>query len=360
MITEKPNGKYLVDARDEYGKRIERTFRTKTEAKAYEAGLTTKKYKRQLENNGLKEHQYLMQSALEDFERTKIDLRPKSIQKYKMVTREFLKFIEKLEIKYIDEFTPEYATFYFNEVTKERIDPRKKKETPVRAKPKTVNFYLTTIKAFFQLQYVKGLIKRNPMLHIRNLRVEKNKPEYYTIEELKSFFSQQMPNSYKSAFMGFLFSGLRFAELANLTWDDIDFSKKLIIVRSKENFKTKTHNANRIIPMNKILFQIIMDRCENYSAFKYVFSSSNGFQLRERKTLQICKKVASDAGIKSNAYIHKFRHTYATMLILRGTSIQNIKELLGHWSVIETERYAHNKSDHLFSDVQRLDNLLTA
>jgi integrase len=40
--------------------------------------------------------------------------------------------------------------------------------------------------------------------------------------------------------------------------------------------------------------------------------------------------------------------------------IQNIKELLGHWSVSETERYAHNNSEHLHQDVSELDNLLRA
>ena len=58
--------------------------------------------------------------------------------------------------------------------------------------------------------------------------------------------------------------------------------------------------------------------------------------------------------------LHKFRHTYATMLIHNGVKIQNIKELLGHWSVSETERYAHNNSEHLHQDVSELDNLLSA
>ncbi len=48
------------------------------------------------------------------------------------------------------------------------------------------------------------------------------------------------------------------------------------------------------------------------------------------------------------------------MLIHNGVKIQNIKELLGHWSVSETERYAHNNSQHLHQDVSELDNLLSA
>ena len=74
--------------------------------------------------------------------------------------------------------------------------------------------------------------------------------------------------------------------------------------------------------------------------------------------LQDINKIAEKAGIKSRAFIHKFRHTFATYLIQNGVSIQSIKELLGHWSVTMTEVYAHNKSDHMHSEVSVLNGLL--
>jgi site-specific recombinase XerD len=46
------------------------------------------------------------------------------------------------------------------------------------------------------------------------------------------------------------------------------------------------------------------------------------------------------------------------MLIQNGTPIQDIKELLGHWSVVQTEAYAHNKSDHLHSQVAKLNKFI--
>jgi len=76
----------------------------------------------------------------------------------------------------------------------------------------------------------------------------------------------------------------------------------------------------------------------------YPFCSPTGKQLKERRMLEVCKRVAADAGIKSRAFLHKFRHTYATLLIHRGVPIESIKELLGHWSVVQTEAYAHNNT----------------
>lgn len=357
-IKQKPNGRYLVDVRDEYGKRIQRTFKTKTEAKAFEAIYTKIKYENTLINNRLMGQKYLMKNALDSYEMTKVDLRPKSVQKYKLVISQLRYFTEASGIDYVDEFTTDHATFLYNELRKEKVVNRGSRTVLMSAKPKTVNFYLSAIRAFFQQEFIKGHIKRNPMLHIKNLKVQKKKPDYYSVEELKRFFEQTMPEAYRNAFIGLLYTGMRFAEMANLTWEDVDFQKRLIYIRSKEGFITKTHNAERAIPMNGVFEALLKQLAKEKKSSKYVFPSTKGSQIRERRMLDICKDVAAKAGITSRAFLHKFRSTYATALIHRGVPIQNIKELLGHWSVVETEIYAHNKSDHLHPDVAKLDNLL--
>lgn len=357
-IKQKKNGNYLVNTRDQNGTRLKRTFRTKREAEAFDSSIKLQKYENQLVRNGVKSARYLFTQSIEDYLLTKSDLRPASYTKYSFVLLELQKFAQATGLKYIDEFSPDHATLLYNELIKEKETIRGKKKIKAKAKPKTVNFFLVVVRAFFQQEFIKDHIKRNPMLHIRNLKVEKRKPEFYTREELKLFFAQPMDDAYRLAFMGLLFTGMRFAELANITWEDVDFGNRLLLVRPKENFRTKTFNSERSIPLNSILYELIVKYYPNRLSDKYVFTSARGFQLRERKMLETCKEVAVTAGIATNSYLHKFRHTYATMLIQNGVKIQNIKELLGHWSVSETERYAHNNSDHLHQDVSELDSLL--
>jgi site-specific recombinase XerD len=88
------------------------------------------------------------------------------------------------------------------------------------------------------------------------------------------------------------------------------------------------------------------------------YTSPEGEKLRPRRTLERFNEAAQKAGITSKAYIHKFRHTYATLLVRQNTPPESIKELLGHWCVIEAERYAHNESDYLHDEVVKLDHLL--
>lgn len=56
---------------------------------------------------------------------------------------------------------------------------------------------------------------------------------------------------------------------------------------------------------------------------------------------QLIKRVAARAGIKKNISTHVGRHTFATMLLNKGASIYEVKELLGHGDVRVTQVYAH-------------------
>ncbi|HCY75037.1 MAG TPA: hypothetical protein DHV28_03890 [Ignavibacteriales bacterium] len=358
-IKQKKNGKHLVDIRDEYGTRIQRTFKSKSDAKTFEGDIYRKKYEILLVKNKLRESRYPTDRALEDFISTKNELRPTSIKKYSYFVKQLGIFFNALGITYIDEFTPDHATLFYNELVKEKPDPTGNTKRMLKPKPKTTNFFIQTAKSFFTQEVIKNHIKKNPFLHIKSLRVEKPKPEYYTIDELKNFFSQEMHDAYRNAFMGLLLTGMRFGELANLTWEDVDFEKRFLYVRSKENFKTKTQNSERAIPMIDDLQKLLLVIYDNKKSSKYPFCSPLGKQLKGRRMLETCKQVAVKAGVNTRAFLHKFRHTYATFLIQRGIPIESIKELLGHWSVVQTEAYAHNNSDHLLPQASRLNKLLS-
>ena len=357
-IKQKPNGKYLVDIRDEYGTRIEKTFNTKTEAKAFEALYTKKKYEKQLISSKLKQERFLLAEELNHFEQTKAELRPSSIKRYKYVINQIRLFTQAIDITYVDEFTPDYATLFKEELMRERKDPKGSTNRVLKAKPKTVNFFLMTIKSFFHQEYIKGHIVRDPMVHIKNVRVERRKADYYSVPELKAFFAQPMHPAYKNAFMGLLLTGMRFAEMANLKWKNVNMTSKIIEICSDDGFITKTDNSQRFIPIGEDLCKLLEAMRKRKSGKDFVFCSPKGNKMRERSLLGKCKAVAVKAKISAVATLHKFRHTYATLLIHRGVPIQNIKELLGHSSIVQTEIYAHNKSDHMHSDVGMLDNLL--
>lgn len=63
-------------------------------------------------------------------------------------------------------------------------------------------------------------------------------------------------------------------------------------------------------------------------------------------------RATAATGIK--ARIHDLRHTFASWMLQGGAGIMDIKELLGHSSVVVSQRYAHLAAQHLKRAVNRI------
>ena len=61
-----------------------------------------------------------------------------------------------------------------------------------------------------------------------------------------------------------------------------------------------------------------------------------------------------DASIEDFRF-HDLRHDFASQLVMRGTPLYLVKELLGHGSIEMTERYAHLADDALAKAVEVLN-----
>jgi len=57
---------------------------------------------------------------------------------------------------------------------------------------------------------------------------------------------------------------------------------------------------------------------------------------------------------------HTLRHTFASWAVMRGVSLKELQELLGHSSLAMTMRYAHLALERLRSAVARLEGLTSS
>jgi len=135
-------------------------------------------------------------------------------------------------------------------------------------------------------------------------------------------------------------TGMRRAELANLTVGDVDLNKCRVLVHGKGN-------KDRVIPFGDELCEILTEICHGRAETERVFGmtkSSLGVKIH---------KWAVKAGVK--LHTHSFRHYFATKLVEKGANIRVVQELLGHSSLATTQVYLSVTADHLEDAIQLLE-----
>jgi integrase len=144
-------------------------------------------------------------------------------------------------------------------------------------------------------------------------------------------------------------TGLRRSEALGLTWENVQLEgDPRLTVRAAMAKSSKT----RHVPLNEIAVDILKRWRKQNGSTDYVFvHRATGAKLN--KAHRAWKKLMADAGIDDFRF-HDLRHDFASQLVMKGTPLYLVKELLGHGSIEMTERYAHLADDALAKAVEVL------
>ena len=145
----------------------------------------------------------------------------------------------------------------------------------------------------------------------------------------------------------FVKTGMRSAELSHLTWDDILADEKMIRITNQREGGGSTKNYRvRHVPMDGDL-QRVLEAQPRLRGCPYVFATRDG-RLRQYNLITNIRKFGERAGIP-RLTVHELRHTYASLQLRAGTTLVELKTLLGHADIKTTMRYIHLT----LSDIQR-------
>lgn len=149
-----------------------------------------------------------------------------------------------------------------------------------------------------------------------------------------------------------LHTGFRKSELLSLTWEDVDFESRDIIVRAAY----AKNGESRSVPMNDVLTATLEEVRINSTAKGPVFHNRHGSPYRSFRTA--FERAVRKAAIPDFTF-HDLRHTFASRLVMRGVDLPTVKELMGHKDISMTLRYTHLSSDHKRSAVEKLEEFGT-
>ncbi len=210
---------------------------------------------------------------------------------------------------------------------------------------------ISSIKVFFKFMKKKGYIYENTALIIKNPRIEKHLPKFYTIDEMFHFLDylprEGWINIRNRAIFELMYStGIRAQEALNINIDDVHMQGMWIKVKGKGG-------KERILPFGekaKIALEHYMDwirQSGRYEPDRPLFINFRGNRLSYRGLLKIMKKHQLRAGLFKDLALHGIRHSFATHMLDGGADLRSIQELLGHSRLSTTQKYTHVSMDKL-------------
>lgn len=197
--------------------------------------------------------------------------------------------------------------------------------------------------------------------------VEDSEVRYLTEEQMQQFvdlYSKVKFNRTREIMDMFLFAfhacGLRVSDIVTLEWSHIDWEQHEL---SKNLVKGKVPHT---IPLTDAAMDILKRWQEKNLNKRFVFSlldstfDTSDAALLDKKIksknriLQTSlNEVGNKIGLPFNLTMHIARHTFAVLALNRGVTIHMISRLLGHSSIITTEKvYAEILPDTITEEVK--------
>jgi site-specific recombinase XerD len=145
---------------------------------------------------------------------------------------------------------------------------------------------------------------------------------------------------------------LRLNEVVSLKKRDVDIARETVNIRSGKGRK------DRCTLISGTVINALEDYYSRYNVTKWLFSEADpNTHLAKRSAQHIFERALKRANIEKAASIHSLRHSFATHLLEGGTDIRYIQELLGHASILTTERYTHGAMRKKLSITSPLDTI---
>jgi integrase len=235
-----------------------------------------------------------------------------------------------------------------------RDDLLKKSSRPMARK------VLTSLKSILGEAQRRGLSAHNPATPVKVDAKKREKAKLVvgrdipSKEEIQTILSKAA-GRWHPFFIAAVFTGMRASELRGLTWNDVDFERKLVHVRQRANLwceigAPKSAAGAREIPMAPIVLNALREwrmACPK-GQLNLVFPNGSGkvenhANIANRGFYAI-QREAGIIGARNNPKygLHALRHFFASWAIERGFSPKRLQALLGHSSIQMTfDVYGH-------------------
>lgn len=172
-----------------------------------------------------------------------------------------------------------------------------------------------------------------------------NPPGYYRGQNR---IKKQQRYDNADLFVCLMHTGARLTEVMHMTWDQVDFDHKTVLIRRKKG------GNDTLLEMSDKLYEVLSRRkaeAVNGFVFPTKVNSRNSYRWFDAALKRA--GVSEDAG---KITPHTTRHTFASRMLKAGMSIIEVQALLGHKNVTSTTVYLHTQKTTVASRAAQVLN----
>lgn len=209
----------------------------------------------------------------------------------------------------------------------------------------TVNRQRATLSRFFRWAIRNGHHPGpNPVTAVQQFRESPGRTRFLTAEEASALMLAAAPHL-KPIIVAALHTGGRLGELLALRWEDVDLDRRVITFR-RETTKAR---RQRIVPISPTLEEALRPLRLKHP-WRPVFRFRGEGLRSVRRAFVAARRKANLPGL----LFHTLRHTFASWAVMNGMKLPVLQKLLGHHSIVMTQRYAHLSEDFLLESVRHI------
>ena len=211
--------------------------------------------------------------------------------------------------------------------------------------PKTVRESMYVVNNLFEWAIKRNYVMNNPVKKMEIVTAPSFRQHVFSEEALLKILSYCKDSPRYGflypAFLTLATTGMRSGELAHLTWDDINFERTSIQIRTKtlpngQEWTTKSQK-NRELKMDNEVHRVLTN-LKAKAKGEWVFSNSKGRRQTGYMLWSNLRVICDQLDIP-RGQVHSFRRSFACMMDKAVNDRVVIKETLGHATMTMTDRY---------------------
>jgi integrase len=254
---------------------------------------------------------------------------------------------------------PAFKNKSFKDIAPFHCEKLKKKLLDAGRAPRTLQYCFAIIRQIWNMAKRDSLINTEaPTKYVSIPKIDNKRLRFLSHDEADILLEELKKRSMQLHSMALLslHCGLRAGEAFSLGWNDVDLEYGLLTLRDAKAGTRQAYMTEKVKDM-------LADR-KQLAKNKFVFPDRNGKKTKRISNVfvKVVNALKLNSGVtdrRQKLVYHSLRHTYASWLVQSGVDLYQVKELMGHSTISQTERYSHLAPGNLKDAVKILEESMS-